>query len=310
VARYVGIRCLQAIPVLIGITFVSFLLLQLVPGDPARIQLGTHASASQVAALRHELGLDRAFFDQYLSFLGGIAHFDFGESLTLHRPVGEVIWSRLGVTALLLLYSLLIALTLTVALGVLAAVRHGKPIDHAIRVFGLVFYVMPSFWLGLLLTLLFGLQLGWFPTVGYESGITGAFRTLTLPALTLALLMAPLFIRSLRASILDTLGRGFVEAAQARGFTQRRILFHHVLRVSSMSTVTLVGLMIGGVLSWLVVVENVFGLPGVGTLLVSAVSERDFPMVQGLAFVMAACVVVINLATDLMYAVIDPRVRL
>jgi peptide/nickel transport system permease protein len=310
VVKYFALRLLQAVPVLIGITIVSFFLIHLVPGDPARIQLGTHASASQVAALRHQLGLDRPLFAEYVSFMKGVVRFDFGESLALHRPAGGVILTKMGATAILLLYSLFIALLLAVPMGVLAAVRHGKAADHAIRGAGLVFYVMPPFWLGLLLTLLFGLQLGWFPTEGYEVGIGGALRTLTLPALTLALFMAPLFIRSLRASVLDTLSRGFVEAARARGLSQRRVLFNHVLQNASLSTVTLVGLWIGAALSWIVVVENVFAIPGLGALLVSAVSARDFPMVQGIVFVMAVVVVMVNIATDLLYAVIDPRVRL
>jgi peptide/nickel transport system permease protein len=310
VIKYVGLRCLQAIPVLFGITVVSFFLIHLVPGDPARIQLGTHASAQQVAALRHQLGLDRPLVDQYLSFVNGLVHFRFGESLSLHRSVAGVIGAKIGPTLQLLLYSLLISLLLTVVLGPLAAVRHRKLTDQTIRVLGLVFFVMPPFWFGLLLTLVFGLELGWFPTEGYESGLMGVLRSLTLPAVALACVMAPVLIRSLRASVLDVFGRGFVEAARARGFTSRRVLFNHVLQNASIPTVTLAGLLVGALLSWMVVVENVFAIPGLGTLLVSAVSARDFTMVQALVFVMAVMVVFINLVTDLLYAILDPRVRL
>jgi ABC-type dipeptide/oligopeptide/nickel transport system permease component len=308
--KYVGLRLLQAIPVLFGVTIVSFMLLHLVPGDPAQIQLGPHASAAQVAALRHELGLDRPLIDQYLSFLGDAVHLQFGKSLSLHTPVGEVIRSKIGLTALLVTYSLFIALTITIPFAIVAAIKQDRPADHAIRVVGMVFYVMPSFWLGLLLSLVFGLQLGWFPTGGYESGAIGALRSLTLPAVTLALVMAPLFLRTLRASLIQTLDAPFVEAARARGYSQLRILFRHVLRNASVSTVTLVGLTIGAILSIIVVVENVFGLPGLGKLLVAAVSARDFPLVQGLVFVMALAVILINLVADLVYAAIDPRVRL
>jgi peptide/nickel transport system permease protein len=308
--KYVGIRLLQAIPVLFFITLASFLLIHLVPGDPARIQLGPKAPVAQVDALRRQLGLDRPLVEQFWTFLTGAVKLNFGESLALHQSVGSVIRSKAGVTVLLMLYSLVVSLILTIPLGILAAVKRDRPVDHTIRVVGMAFFVMPSFWLGLLLALIFGLVLGVLPTGGYEGGFVGAIRSLTLPALALGLVMAPLFLRSLRASVIQTLEKGFVEAARARGFTERRVLFRHVLRNASISTVTLVGLTVGALLSWTIVVENVFAIPGLGPLLVSSVSARDFPMIQGLAVVMAFGVVVINLLTDLAYAAIDPRVRL
>lgn len=308
--RYVGIRLLQAIPVLLVITLASFLLIHLVPGDPARIQLGPRAPIAQVDALRHQLGLDRPLSAQFWSFLSGAVRLNFGESLSLHQSVGGVIRSKAGVTVLLMLYSLLLSLVLMVPLAIVAAVKRDRAADHAIRIVGMTFFVMPTFWLGLLLSLIFGLELGLLPTAGYEHGLLGALRTLTLPAIALGLLMAPLFLRSLRASLIQTLEKGYVEAARARGFSERRVLYGHVLRNASISTVTLVGLTVGALLSWTLVVENVFAIPGLGSLLVSAVSARDFPMVQGLAVVMATGVVLINLMTDLAYAAIDPRVRL
>jgi peptide/nickel transport system permease protein len=310
VLKYVGLRILQAIPVLIGITLASFLLIHLVPGDPARIQLGPHATVAQVAALKHQLGLDRPLLSQYWSFLSGTVHLSFGESLALHQSVGTIIGSKVGVTALLVIYCLVISLLLTMIFGLVAAVRREGMVDHAIRVAGMVLFVMPMFWLGLVLILIFGLELGWFPTGGYESGLTGMLHSLTLPAVTMSLVITPLFVRSLRASVIQTMDAGFVEAARARGFSQRRVLSRHVLRNASTSTVTLVGLTMGAMLSWTVLVENVFSLPGLGSQLVSSVSARDFPMVQGLVVVMAVAVVAINLFTDLTYAVIDPRVRL
>jgi peptide/nickel transport system permease protein len=308
--KYVGIRVAQAIPVLFGITLVSFLLIHLVPGDPVRILLGPRATSSQVLALRRQLGLERPLLDQYWSFLGGVVRFNFGESLALHQSVGSVVRSKIGITGLLMLYSLVLSLLLTIPLGMLAAVRRDRPTDHAIRVLGMTFFVMPTFWLGLLLSLIFGVVLGVLPTGGYEHGLPGALRSLTLPAVTLALVMAPLFVRSLRAGVIQTLDMGFVEAARARGFSTRRVLFGHVLRNASISTVTLVGLTVGALLSGALVVENVFSIPGLGPQLISAVSSRDYPMVQGLVVVLAVAVVVINLLTDLAYAAIDPRVRL
>jgi peptide/nickel transport system permease protein len=308
--KYVGIRVLQAIPVLFFIMLASFLLIHLVPGDPARIQLGSHAPQSQVEALRRQLGLERPLIAQFWTFVTGAVHLSFGESLSLHQSVGTVIRSKAGLTTMLMLYSLLISLVLTVPLGILAAVKRDRPVDHVIRVVGMVFFVMPSFWLGLLLALVFGLVLGVLPTGGYETGFGGEIRSLTLPALALGLVMAPLFLRSLRAGVIQMLDKGFVEAARARGFSQRRVLFGHVLRNASISTVTLVGLTVGALLSWTLVVENVFALPGLGSLLVAAVSARDYPLIQGLAVVLAVGVVIINLLTDLAYAAIDPRVRL
>jgi peptide/nickel transport system permease protein len=308
--KYTLARLVHALPVLFSISVGSFILIHLVPGDPARIALGPHAPLSEIAALKRQLGLDRSLIDQYLSFLGGAVKLSFGESLTYREPVRGLITARLGMTFLLMAYSLVLSVAITVPLAVLAAVKRERLADHAIRLVGMAFFVMPWFWLGLLLALIFGLELGWLPTGGYASGIGGAIRSLTLPALTLALAMAPLFLRSLRASIILTLDSGFVEAARARGLSDRRILYRHVLRNASISTVTLIGITIGGLVSGTVVVEQVFALHGLGPLLVSSVSARDFPTIQGIVLVMAATVVAINLLTDLAYAAIDPRVRL
>lgn len=308
--KYIGARIIQTIPILLGITIGSFFLIHLVPGDPARIQLGPHATYAQVAALRHLLGLDRPLLTQYWSFLSGAVRLHFGESLSLHQPVGTLITSRIGATALLVVYSLLVSVVVTIPLGIIAAVRRDRMADHAIRVFGMVFFGMPIFWLGLLFILLFALELHLFPPGGYGHGFVGIIESLTLPAVVLGLSMAPLFVRSLRASIIHTLDAGYVEAARARGFSERRVLFRHVLRNASISTVTLVGVTISGLLSWTVVIENAFAIPGLGGLLVSSVSARDFPTIQGLVVVLSVAVVAINLLTDLTYAAIDPRVRL
>ncbi|MGA8355170.1 MAG: ABC transporter permease [Solirubrobacteraceae bacterium] len=308
--KYVGLRLLQALPVLLGITVASFVLIHLVPGDPARIQLGPHATVAEVAALKRQLGLDRPLLAQYWSFLSGAVKFQFGESLALHQPVGGVIRGKLGVTLWLLVYSLFVSLVLTLPFGVIAAVKRDRPVDHGIRVVGMTLFVMPVFWLGLVLSLIFGLELGWLPTGGYAYGVLGTLRSLTLPAVSLGLVLAPLFVRSLRASVIQTLDAGFVESARARGLSEQRVLVRHVLRNASISTVTLVGLMVGSLVSGMVVVENVFSIPGIGTQLVASVSARDFPMVQGLVIVMALAVIVVNLLTDLAYAAIDPRVRL
>jgi peptide/nickel transport system permease protein len=309
-ARYAALRLLQAVPVLIGITFVSFLLIHLTPGDPARAVLGVQAEPQAVEAMHRELGLDRPLLSQYGDFLEGAVQFDFGTSIKLNASVSSLIGSHVMASVWLVAYGTLIALAIAVPLAVISARRHDRAPDHAIRIGGMVLYAMPPFWLGLLLVLVFGLELGWLPTSGYGDSPGQQFRSLTLPALTIGLIYAPLLLRTLRASLLETLDADFVEAARARGLTERRVLYRHVLRNSSIPTITLAGLLVGFLVSATVVIENVFSIPGLGSLLVSAVQVRDFPLIQGLTVVFALAVVIINLITDMVYALVDPRVRL
>lgn len=308
--RYAAARALHAIPLVLGIVTVAFAIVHLVPGDPGRIQLGPRATEASVRTLDHRYGLDAPLLQQYVTFLRGAIQLDFGDSFALHASVVSTIASRAAASGLLVLYSVLVALVLAVPLGIATAVRQRRLLDHGVRLTGMVLYAMPPFWLGLLLSLAFGLKLGWLPTSGYESSFGGALRSLTLPALTIGLIVAPLFVRTLRASVIETLTAPFVESAQARGLGRRRVLYRHVLRNSSIPLVTLVGLVTGFLISGTVIVENVFAIPGLGQLLVTSVSARDFPVVQGLTVVFGVAVIAINLLTDLAYAVLDPRVRL
>jgi peptide/nickel transport system permease protein len=310
VLKYVLLRLAQSVPTLIAITLAGFLLIHLVPGDPARIILGPRATERSVAALRHSYGLDASLTTQYARFLRGAVHLDFGQSFSNHSSVASVILARLGPSAMLIGYSMVIALALAVPLAVLAAVKQDHAPDHVIRVIGMAVFAMPPFWLGLVLVLTFGLELGLLPTSGYGDGFAGHVRSLTLPALTTGLVAAPWFLRSLRASTIEALRSGYVEAARARGLSERRVLSRHVLRIALLPTVTVVGLSVGYLVSANVVVENVFGIPGLGSLMVSAVGSRDFPLIQGLVVILGVAVVLVNLATDLAYALIDPRVRL
>jgi len=307
---YILRRVLQAIPVLIGITLASFVLIHLVPGDPARIVLGAQATPSAIATLNAQLGLDQSLTTQYFDFITGAVTFDFGDSITQKTAIGPLLGDKIPVTAFLLLYSVLIAIVVAVPLAVLSALRRNRLADHVIRLFSMVTFAMPSFLLGLLLILLFSLNLGWLPTSGYGDGFVGHLRSLTLPALTVGLYLAPILLRTLRVGIIETLGTEFIEAARARGLSERRILFKHVLRNSLVSTVTILGLNIGFLLSGLVIIENVFALPGLGTELVNSILERDYPMIQALTLTFGVAVVAINLMTDLAYAKLDPRVRL
>lgn len=303
-------RLLEVIPVLIGITLVAFAIVHLVPGDPARILLGPRATPAAVADLSAQLGLDRSLPQQYWDFVSGAVTFSFGESFQFRQPVSEVIGPRILPSAFLIAYSLVVALVIAVPLAILSARRRDGWPDQVVRLFTTTTFAMPSFWLGLLLTLVFGLQLGWLPTSGYGDTPLEHFESLTLPAITVGLWIAAPLLRSLRTNLIDTFDAEFIEAARARGLSEMRVLFKHVLRNSLISTVTLTSLLIGVLLSGTVVVESVFSIPGLGSLLVRAVTARDFPVVQTLTLLFGFTVVFVSLATDLLYAVIDPRVRL
>lgn len=303
-------RAVQAIPVLIGISLAAFILIHLVPGDPAKIILGAKATPKAVATLNEQLGLDRPLPAQYIDFITGSVHLDFGESITQKVSVGSIIGPRVLVTFWLMLYSVVIAIVVAVPLAVLSALRRNRPADHGIRLFTMLTFAMPSFLLGLLLILIFGLDLGWFPTSGYGEGVGGHFRSLTLPALTVGLYLAPVLLRTLRVAMIETLGTEYIEAARARGLNERVVVLKHVLRNSLVSTVTVLGLNIGFLLSGLVIIENVFALPGLGSELVSSIVSRDYPTIQALTLVFGVAVIAINLLTDLAYAALDPRVRL
>ena len=307
---YVLRRVAHAVPVLIGITAAAFLLIHFIPGDPAAIFLGARATPESVATLRAQLGLDEPLVTQYLDFVGGALRLDFGESITQRVPVAPLIAERVSVTMFLLLYSVLISLVVAVPLAIVSALRRNRPTDHAIRVFSMFTFAMPQFLLGVLLILIFSLQLGVLPSSGYGQGFVGHVRSLTLPAITVGLYLAPILLRTLRVSMIETLGTEYVEAARARGLGEWRIVLKHALRNSMLSTVTILGLNVGFLLSGLVIVENVFALPGLGSELVNAISTRDYPMTQALVLVFGVAVIAVNLLADLAYALLDPRVRL
>lgn len=308
--KYVARRLVYAVPLIFGIATFGFFLIHLVPGDPGRAVLGPRASAAAVRAEDHRFGLDQPIVVQYWHFLRRAAGLNFGTSIAKNIPVMPLIASRTAPTALLISLGVLVAMLIAVPLALVAAVHRDRPADQAIRLGGMVTFVMPPFWLGLILALVFGLQLRVLPTSGYTPGILGALRSLTLPAVTLGLAFFPLLLRTLRAALIETLDSDFVEAAQARGLSRRRVLYRHALRNSLVSTVTVLGVIVVLLISSSVVIESVFAIPGLGDLLVTAVEGRDFPVVQGLIVVMGTAVVLVNLLVDLGYAMLDPRVRL
>ena len=308
--RFLGRRALQAVPVIVGITLASFVLIHLVPGDPIRIMLGGKATKEHVAEVSHELKLDRPLPVQYLTFVGGAAHGDLGESIILQRPVSGVVWERIGPSLFLLTYATLIGVVLALPLGIVSALRRNRTADHGIRLLTLVAFAMPSFWLGLILIRTFSLNLGLFPVSGYGTGFLGHIHSLTLPALTIGLFLTSMLVRSLRASLLDVFSEEYVEAARARGLPESRVVLKHSLRNASISTLTVLAVNIGWLIGGAVVIEKVFDIPGLGQLLVDSIFTRDFPLLQGLTLIFGLLVIAINLLSDLAYAVIDPRVRL
>ena len=309
--RYLARRLMQGLLVLLGVTLIVFLVIHWIPGDPGRAILGPKASPDAVARLDAELGLDQSLPAQYLEYLGDLAHGDFGKSITAHTSVWSLIGPRILRSLALIVYAICISLVLAVPLAILSALRANRLSDHVIRSVSVLLYAIPSFWIGLMLAVLFGLELHVFPTSGFDGTFpTGLFQTLTLPAITVALITTPVILRILRSSMIDTLRSEFVTAARARGLQEARILRRYVLRDSLTASVTFIGVAMGTLLSFAVVVEQVFAFPGLGSLLVTSVLARDYPTVQSLTLIFAIVVVLANLGADLTYRLLDPRVRL
>ena len=307
---YLVKRLIVSIVVLLGIALGTFLMIHLIPGDPAKIQLGVHATPEAVEHLHKEWGLDKSLPQQFWIYLGNIVTFDFGESTAFSSGVSELIGSRIGPTAVVLVYGILISLVIGVPLAIWAALRQGGWIDNAIRVVTTFTFAMPPFWLGLMLALLLGYKLGWFPVSGYETGISGILRTCTLPALTVGLGLLVIVVRNLRANLVTVLHSEYIEAARARGYSELRVVSKHAMRNSVVGLITILASLFGFIVGLLVLVESVFRIPGAGTLLVQAVSKRDYQLVQTLVFLSGAFVVLVGFLADFVYAWLDPRIRL
>jgi peptide/nickel transport system permease protein len=303
-------RLLQLVPVLLGITIVAFLLLRVMPGDPATLMLGSRGTPEDIAALTSQLGLDRPLWLQYLSFLGDIARGSFGRSIAYKREIGPLIVERLVPTLALVGLSTMLATLMTVPLAMLTAVRRGSFFDHAVKLFFVAAMSMPAFWLGVLLVLLLAIELPIFPVSGYGDDWPTRLHHLALPAFIIALGTSALTIRSLRSSIIAVLGADYIDTARAKGLPESAVLWRHVFRNSVMSTISVLAVHTSWVVGGTVVIETVFGIPGLGQLLVSSIGARDYPMVQGLTVTFAVLVVIINLVADIAYSLVDPRVSL
>jgi peptide/nickel transport system permease protein len=307
---FIGRRLLQTIPLLAAILFVVFVLVRLAPGNPARAQLGLNATPARVAALNREFGLDQPLLEGYFSYLGKALHGDLGNSVKAQVPVAKIIAQRVGVTLWLLIGALLVSLAVSVPLATVSALRRDRAVDYTIRTASVLGLSIPTFWLGLVLVSFVALPSGLFPVSGFGHGFSGHLHSIVLPALVLAIGIAPIQIRALRVSLIGVLECDYIAAARALGLSERRVLARHVMPNALSASLTLLAAQVGVILFGEVIVENVFALPGIGQAMVQAVIQRDYPVVQGLTLVAALVVVAANLLVDVLYVALDPRVEL
>ena len=308
--EYVARRLLQMIPVVAGVTVLVFFMIHLVPGDPAATILGNQATPARVAAVRHAWGLDQPLYVQYWKFMGRIAHGNLGDSLFYGVSAGHLVLERLPVTLWLIFMSAFLAVAIAVPLAAIAATKADRAPDHVVRAVPLIGLGFPPFWIGIVLLLIFGLHFGReFPVGGYGSGFLGHLHSMFLPALCVALGLAPILIRSLRASLLEVLESEYVTTARSKGLSEQRIMRKHAMRNAIISTVSVLGVNIGYLVGGTLVIEQVFALPGIGQLMINSIFQRDFPVVQAVTLVFAVMVVLVYLFTDVAHALLDPRVR-
>jgi peptide/nickel transport system permease protein len=293
-----------AVIVVLGVVSIVFLLIHLIPGDPVDVMLGEGATAADREALRRSLGLDLPVAAQFAHYLHGLLQLDLGTSFHSQRPVTDLLLERVPATAQLAAVSLLVAVALALPLGMLAAVRRDTPWDTGSMAFSMLGVSIPNFWLGPLLILVFALWLGWFPVSGREA--TGA---VVLPALTLGTGLAAILSRMVRSSLLEVLGEDYIRTARAKGLPPHRVLLEHGLRNALLPVITLLGLQLGALLAGAVVTETVFSWPGIGLLTIEAIQTRDYPVLQGGILLVACLIILVNLAVDLTYGLINPRIR-
>jgi peptide/nickel transport system permease protein len=307
--KFVLYRPLQLVPVLFGISVITFVLIHAIPGDPARLLLGARATAEAIAAIRKQFGLDQPVILQYAYFVQNLMHGELGRSIIYKTPVLAVVADRIAPTLFLLIYAVLLAVLLSLVLGSIAAMQRGRVADQVIRLFSTVGLGIPAFWLGIVLIMLFSIRLGWFPVSGYGDTFLQHLHHLFLPALTVALAMAPVLTRNLRASLIAESTADYVTAAKAKGLPGHVIFLHHILRNSLLPTVNLLGVNIGWLIGGTVVVETVFSVPGLGGLMVASIFARDYLVVQAVALILALGVVVTNFIVDVVTVALDPRIE-
>jgi peptide/nickel transport system permease protein len=298
-------RFVTSLVTLIGVVSLVFFLIHLIPGDPVEYILGDSARPADREALRSELGLDRPLPVQYADYLSGLIRFDLGNSLHSKQPVSALLLERLPATLKLSLFAFLLAILIALPLGVLAATRSGTFWDSGAMTLSLLGVSIPNFWLGPMLILLFSLWLGLTPVSGMDQP-----GSVVLPAITLGVSLAAILARMVRSSLLEVLGEDYIRTARAKGVSEQRIVWQHALGNALLPVITLLGLQFGALLAGSVITEKVFSWPGIGLLLIDAIQQRDYPVVQGTVLLIAVCYLIVNRLTDLLYRVVDPRVRL
>ena len=313
---YIMRRVALAIPVFIGVSIITFSIMQLAPGDPAAILLGGDflqiATEEDIAQARAALGVDRPAIVQYLDWMGGFFRGDLGTSLFTGKSVSELVSTRVEPTVSMILMGIFIAIVFGIPMGIVAAWKANSWIDRVVMIFAVIGFSMPGFWLALNLMWLFSVTLGWTPVFGFSQfsdDVPQFFRHLILPSISIGLSFMALNARMTRSSMLEVLRDDYIRTARAKGLVERVVLFRHALRAASMPIVTIVGLSFAGAVTGAVLTETVFAIPGMGRLFVGAVGDRDFPVIQGLMMIFAGAYVFVNLAVDIVYAYLDPRVR-
>lgn len=301
---YIIHRLAAAVPTLLGVAVIVFLMLRLLPGDPARVIAGVLASAEDVERIRHQLGLDQPLVAQFALFLGGLLRLDLGLSARTSQPVIQEVLARLPYTIELAVMATAIATAIGIAAGVVAATHHNSKVDYLVSVASLCGVSMPVYWLGLMLIVVFAINLRWFPAAGADQP-----ASFVLPSLTLASFTVALIARMTRSSMLEVLRQDYVQTARAKGLHERAVRYAHALRNALLPVITIVGLQFGTLLGGAVLTETVFGWPGIGQLLVESIFARDYPLVQGIVLTFSGLFILVNLAVDVLYAYVDPRIH-
>ncbi|MDL2217958.1 ABC transporter permease [Christensenellaceae bacterium OttesenSCG-928-M15] len=303
--RYIGKRLLLMIPVIIGITFIVFTILEFTPGDPVKIMLGSQATEEAVDARREELGLNDPFLVRYFRFLGNAARGDLGRTYVGNHSVAESIFSRLPVTILLAMLSVAFAVMIGIPIGILSATKQYSLVDVLSMLFAMIASAIPAFWLGLMLIMLFSVRWDLFPSFGISQGLT----SFILPSVTLSIAYSAQIIRLTRSTMLEVIRQDYIRTARAKGATQSQIIRRHALKNAMIPVVTVVGLYFGAMLGGAVIIESVFALPGVGTLLINSINGKDIPAVLGCVTILAIMFSLVNLLVDIVYASLDPRIK-
>lgn len=308
--NYILKRILQMIPVVLISAALIFIMIRMIPGDPARIMVGEHALPEVYEAYRERMGLNESYLTQFIRFFQNMLTMNLGDSVHYNLPVTELISRRFPVTLALTIASTILTIILSLPLGYLAGMRQNKLADQGIRTFALLGLSIPSFWIALVLLMIFGVRLHWFPVSGWGDTFAQQIRSLVLPAITQAIAASAVVVRNTRNNVVDVKIQDYVDFARAKGLTRLRISMAHIIRNALIPTVTLLSMRIAYMFGGTVIIESVFSMPGMGELLVSSVQRRDYAVVQGVVIVFVLIVLIVNLITDIIYSIIDPRISL